>query len=60
MKPPARSARTTTVDAEATLAFTLDTLWELTDRLGSGTSFARSSWNVLPGEQPEDPLRIAA
>ena len=46
-----------TVDAEALLRFTLDTLWELTERLGCREKLKRKLLERASREQPEDPLR---
>ncbi len=45
-----------TVDAEAMLRFTLDTVWELTDRLAPATGSARSSSSVRPASNPKIPF----
>jgi hypothetical protein len=47
-----------TVDAEAMLGFTLDTLWELTDRLGAREKLRQKLLERAAREQPEDPLRL--
>jgi DNA invertase Pin-like site-specific DNA recombinase len=47
-----------TVDAEAMLKFTLDTLGELTDRLGSRDKLRQKLLERAAREQPEDPLRL--
>ena len=46
-----------TVDAEAILRFTLDTLWELTDRLGARERLQQKLLERAYREQPENPLR---
>lgn len=47
-----------TVDAEAILGFTLDTLWELTDRLGARDRLRQKLVERAAREHPEDPLRL--
>lgn len=46
-----------TVNAEALLRFTLDTLSELTDRLGARERLRKKLIERAAGEQPADPLR---
>jgi len=47
-----------TVDAEAMLKFTLDTLWELIDRLGARDKLRQKLMERVALRQPEDPLRL--
>ena len=47
-----------TVDAEAVLGFTLNTLQELIDRLGSREKLRQRLIERAAREQPEDPLRL--
>ena len=58
MKTGGDQCENNSVDAEATLAFTLDTLWELTDRLGSRDELRQKLVERAAGEQPVDPLRL--
>ena len=58
MKTAGDQCENNSVDAEATLAFTLDTLWELTDRLGSRDELRRKLMERAAGEQPVDPLQL--
>jgi hypothetical protein len=46
-----------TVDGEAILRFTLETLWELTDRLGAREKLRRKLLERAEREQPENPLK---
>ena len=46
-----------TVDAEAIRQFTLDTLWELTDRLGAREKLQQKLLDRAYREQPENPLQ---
>ena len=58
MKTDGGECENNTVDAEAALAFTLDTLWELTDRLGSRDQLRQRLMERATGEQPVNPLRL--
>jgi DNA invertase Pin-like site-specific DNA recombinase len=46
-----------TVDGEAILRYTLDTLWELTDRLGAREKLRQKLLERACREQPENPLK---
>jgi hypothetical protein len=58
MKTGGADCENNTVDAEAVLAFTLDTLWELTDRLGSRDRLREKLIERAAVEQPQDPHRL--
>jgi len=47
-----------TVDGEAILRFTLNTLWDLTDRLGAREKLRQKLRDRAGREQPENPLKV--